>query len=65
VGEAGLLVNPTDTAAWVAALRRVLSDAELRVDLKQRGLLQAQKFSWARAVAELKQIYHTLSQNKR
>jgi glycosyltransferase involved in cell wall biosynthesis len=57
VGQAGLLIDPLDTTALVAALRRVLSSPELRADLKQRGLIQAQKFSWEKAATELKAIY--------
>jgi glycosyltransferase involved in cell wall biosynthesis len=60
VGEAGLLVNPTDTAALTAALRRVLADADLQADLKQRGLTRAQQFSWARAAGELAALYRGL-----
>jgi glycosyltransferase involved in cell wall biosynthesis len=60
VGEAGLLVNPTDTAGLVAAMRRVLSDAGLHTALRGRALAQAQKFSWQRAVDELEQVYQAL-----
>jgi glycosyltransferase involved in cell wall biosynthesis len=62
VGEAGLLVDPTDTAALSQTLRRVLSDPELRADLAQRGLVQAQKFSWAKAANELEEVYRGLAQ---
>jgi glycosyltransferase involved in cell wall biosynthesis len=60
VGEAGLLVDPTDTAALTAALRRVLADADLQMDLRQRGLARAQQFSWARAAGELTELYRSL-----
>jgi glycosyltransferase involved in cell wall biosynthesis len=60
IGEAGWLVEPTDTAALHAALRRVLLDAELRQDLAGRALEQAQRFSWQKAVNELTQVYESL-----
>jgi glycosyltransferase involved in cell wall biosynthesis len=60
VGEAGLLVSPTDTAGLNAALRQVLANANLRADLSQRGLAQAQKFSWQKAADELVEIYRGL-----
>lgn len=63
VGEAGLLVDPTDTAALSEALRRVLANPELRANLVQRGLTQAQKFSWQKAVAELEAVYQSLRPN--
>ncbi len=60
VGQAGLLVDPTNTAALTQALRRVLTDPILRADLAQRGLVQAQKFSWQKAVDELVVVYRAL-----
>jgi glycosyltransferase involved in cell wall biosynthesis len=60
VGDAGLLVDPTDTAALSAAIRRVLSDGDLQTELRGRGLIQAQKFSWRKAVDELEEVYQSL-----
>ena len=45
-GEAALLVDPTDEDALTDALRRALTDRELRADLAQRGPAQAARFSW-------------------
>ncbi len=60
VGEAGLLIDPTDTAALSQALRRLLEDASLRADLSGRGLVQARKFSWKKAADELMTLYRSL-----
>ncbi|MBN1217542.1 MAG: glycosyltransferase family 4 protein [Anaerolineae bacterium] len=60
VGDAGLLIDPTNTAALAETLRRVLSDAGLRADLSQRGLTQAKKFAWEKAVDELMTVYQSL-----
>jgi glycosyltransferase involved in cell wall biosynthesis len=46
VGEAGLLVDPTDTEALTDAMNRVLGDQELRDEMGAAGLIQAQGFSW-------------------
>ena len=46
VGEAGLIVPPTDAEALGAALLRLLRDAELRAELRERGLQRARRFSW-------------------
>lgn len=46
-GDAALLFDPTDPAAIAAAIAHALSDASLRDDLRQRGLVQAARFSWA------------------
>jgi glycosyltransferase involved in cell wall biosynthesis len=60
VGQAGLLVNPTDTATLSQTLRRVLVDSNLQATLIERGLAQAQKFSWQKAVDELEAVYQSL-----
>ncbi len=56
-GDAALLVDPADTEAITAALRRVLSEPDLARDLQRRGYAQAAKFSWQRAAAETVQVY--------
>jgi glycosyltransferase involved in cell wall biosynthesis len=52
VGDAGLLVPPTDVAAVAAALARVVGDAGLRADLRRRGLERAARFTWRRCAEE-------------
>lgn len=59
-GDAALLVPPMDASGWVTALRRVLTDRQLRVDLGRRGPLQAQKFDWFNAARQTKAIYDSL-----
>jgi glycosyltransferase involved in cell wall biosynthesis len=48
-GDAALYFDPRDTDAIAAALRRLLTDAELRERLVAAGFEQARQFSWARA----------------
>jgi glycosyltransferase involved in cell wall biosynthesis len=38
-------------------LRRVLSDAALREDLRHRGLERARHFSWDRSIRRVREIY--------
>jgi glycosyltransferase involved in cell wall biosynthesis len=45
-GEAALYAPPDDSAAWGAALLRVVGDAPLRERLRAEGLRRAQLFSW-------------------
>lgn len=55
VGQAGMLVDPTDVEALRAALESVLQDPSLRETMRAKGLTQAQGFSWretARGTAE-------------
>jgi glycosyltransferase involved in cell wall biosynthesis len=51
VGDAGLMAPPNEPAAFAAAIDQVLSDGELRAELRERGLAQAARFTW-RATAE-------------
>ena len=52
VGDAGVLVDPDDTAAFAAAMRRVLEDGSLRRDLTARGVDRSRTFSWDRSAAK-------------
>ena len=45
-GEAALLFDPFDVYALVEVLKRILSDADCRVELSARGLQRANEFSW-------------------
>ena len=53
VGDAGLLVDPTDPGALADAIERLVGDTELRSTCVERGFARAQAYSWqasARAV---------------
>ena len=47
VGDAALLVDPGDTAAITARLRRIATDPALRESLIKRGFANVRRFSWA------------------
>ncbi len=61
VGDAGVLIDPTDTQALYQAIHRLLNDVNLQADLRQRGLRQAQQFSWRKAVDALEKVYLDLA----
>ena len=46
VGDAALLLDPLDTAAWTAGMRRVLREPALRAELVARGSRRVKGFSW-------------------
>lgn len=56
-GDAALLVNPYDVEELAGAIRRVLSDRDLRADLVARRLARARHFSWERAARQSTQVY--------
>jgi len=57
VGDAALMIDPYEPAAIADAMRRVLTDAALRADLRIRGLARAREFSWERSIARVREIY--------
>lgn len=57
VGEAALLIRPTDTDALVAALEQILGDATLHGELREKGLERARLFTWEQAACRLLDIY--------
>lgn len=62
VGNAAVMVNPENVFEIAHALHRVLLDQAVREKLKQRGLLQAQKFSWEDSVRRMLEVYHEVVQ---
>jgi glycosyltransferase involved in cell wall biosynthesis len=60
MGDAGLLVSPTDAQAWMLALGRALTDDSLRRDLAERGPRQAARFTWADAARRTRAVYEEL-----
>ena len=44
-------------AGFAAAVERVLADADLRADLRARGLLRAAQFTWERTARQTLEVY--------
>ena len=59
VGQAGLLVDPTDAEALTAAMEQVLASTGMQEKMRMAGLAQARSFSWqetaCRTVASYRQ----------
>lgn len=55
-GEAGLQVDPFSAEELSASLRWLLSDSDLRDDLKQRGLERARRFPWERSAEQIWEV---------
>jgi len=64
VGDAGVLVNPDDVAAWAEAIVKVVNDEYLREQLQRRGLSRASTFTWEQTARLTVAVYrHVLSTN--
>jgi glycosyltransferase involved in cell wall biosynthesis len=57
VGDAGLMVRPTDVDGLAEAIAQVLTNPTLREDLSRRGLERAGTFSWKASAEKVLGIY--------
>jgi glycosyltransferase involved in cell wall biosynthesis len=62
VGDAGLLIDPHDIDELTVAMWRILNDSELRQEMREKGLRQAERFSWERAARETLAIYRRVAE---
>lgn len=60
-GDAGLLIEPKDTAAIATALERLLADPDLAAELAAAGRARAATFSWARTAELTLDAYRELA----
>jgi glycosyltransferase involved in cell wall biosynthesis len=60
VGDAALLVDPTDDEQLCQALRDLTESGELRGELVRRGTVRASLFTWEKAAQETWRIYRDL-----
>lgn len=57
VGEAGIMVDPTDTNSLCEKMCHVLEDSKLRSYMKNNGLERAKLFSWRKTAKQILKIY--------
>ena len=62
VGEAGVMVSPHDAEGFAKAIMRLLDDADLAADLRERGIAQAQRFTWKQAAERTLAVYKQVGQ---
>jgi glycosyltransferase involved in cell wall biosynthesis len=60
-GDAAVLVDPYDPHAIADGIYRVLTDADLRKDLRRKGVARAGQFSWEQSVRRVRRIYSEVS----
>jgi glycosyltransferase involved in cell wall biosynthesis len=59
VGEAGLLIDPTQADQLMAAILQVVQDAALRQRLSEQALARSQQFSWGHCADRTVEVYRT------
>ncbi len=56
-GEAALYFNPNDVEELITHVTAVLDDDDLAVSMREKGLIQARRFSWQKAGEETARVY--------
>lgn len=62
VGDAGLLFDPCNVEEMAEAIKRIITDEELRKKLIERGLERSKKFTWQRTAEKTWQLYRRLAE---
>ncbi|MBA3255754.1 MAG: glycosyltransferase family 4 protein [Pyrinomonadaceae bacterium] len=60
LGEAGRFFDPLDTRMMADTLKRVLSESDLRKEMREAGLSRAQQFTWNKAAKDTLSIFNEL-----
>lgn len=57
VGDAALTFDPLDTGAMATAIDRVLSSADLRREMREKGFARAGRFTWEATAGKTLNVY--------
>jgi glycosyltransferase involved in cell wall biosynthesis len=60
IGDAGIMIDPTDIAALTRSVEKVLSNPAVRNDMKMKGLDRSKLFSWEKAARSMLDDLKTL-----
>lgn len=59
-GDAALYFDPRDEGALRSVLERIVKDESLRRDLRSRGFIRGEEFSWDKTASKTKTVYESL-----
>lgn len=57
VGDAGILISPTDVESWIKALLRLLRNDNERKEMSAKSLTRAKQFSWTKTANKTIEVY--------
>jgi glycosyltransferase involved in cell wall biosynthesis len=60
VGDAGILVNPTDVEAIANAIQQLQTDSSCSERLIKKGIERAEQFTWKKTGERIAEIYEKL-----
>ena len=61
LGDAGVLLDPHDGAAWREAIVKVVNDEPLRATMRAAGLARASQFTWERTARATMGVYRQVA----
>jgi len=61
VGDAGIMVDPTNAHELTGAMEKVLTDEQLREQMIQRGLERAKTFRWQKSAEQTLRVYQEMT----
>ena len=61
VGDAGVLIPPTDVDRWAETMKTLVCDPAGLADLRARGHARADQYSWTRTAAETYRVYQDVA----
>lgn len=56
-GDAALFVDPLDVKALSEKIKQILKDERLREEMRRKGFLQVNKYSWERVARQTMEVY--------
>jgi glycosyltransferase involved in cell wall biosynthesis len=60
IGDAGILIDPSDEDLWCQEMLNLYTDEELRKNLSNKGLEQAKKFTWEKTANKMIESFHRI-----
>ncbi|NJN84096.1 MAG: glycosyltransferase family 4 protein [Caldilineaceae bacterium] len=64
VGDSALLVDPNEPEELAIALHRLLTDADLWQEMREKGLRRAAFFSWDQAARKTMEVYRSVADDR-
>lgn len=61
VGDAGVLISPTDEDLWAESMRNLLLNPGRLTEMAERGRQRADSFSWTRTAEETYRVYQEIA----
>lgn len=60
-GDGALLINPLSVSDMAQAMHKILTDTNLREELKEKGLRQAERFTWNKTANDFLKIFERVA----